>query len=72
MREQLIRFYLGRAFLAEATAYAKALRLAGDWLVLRNREEAGHGKQPSELEGLVPPPPPKALLTIKEPGFCPQ
>lgn len=61
---------MGRAFLAEATANAKALRLAGDWLVLRNREEAELGIQRSEPEGLAPPC--KALLTIKEPGFCPQ
>lgn len=40
VREQLLGFYLGRAFRAEATANAKALRQAGDWLILRNSEEA--------------------------------
>lgn len=39
--EQLVGLYLGRAFGAEGTASAKALRQDGDWLVPRNSEEAG-------------------------------
>lgn len=51
VREQLIEFYLGRAFPAEATARAKALRQDGDWLVLRNSEEAGRTNSRASQRG---------------------
>ena len=51
-KEQAIGLNLGRAFLVEETANAKALRQDGDWLVPMNSEEAGVAKQ-SEQEGLV-------------------